>query len=176
MAARPAGTLKRESPPGAAAHDVLTLPVVVTVIENVQSVTAATSMYWSSQKSPPWGVSHFVVHPPVSVLTHDWSHEMFAWTEQDPLQQSWHTVVQSVDPGCTWQLSVHFASQCAEHSSEQPSPVQLAVHPASQSLLQCSWQLKVAGSVVHSVRHLVSQVFVQVVDADSVHIVEHVAL
>lgn len=88
MAKAAAGTPKRESLPGAAAQLVLRLPVVVALIENVQSVTALTSMYWSSQKSPPLLSLHFVVHPPSSMLTQLSSHEMFAWTVQEPLQQS----------------------------------------------------------------------------------------
>jgi hypothetical protein len=73
--------------------------VAVTVIEKLQSVTAPMSMYWLSQKSPPEGCEHFVMQPPVSELVHDPSHMMFASTVQEPLQLSWHSVVQSVEPG-----------------------------------------------------------------------------
>ena len=92
------------------------------------------------------------------------------------LQLSWHSVVQSVEPGCTSHFSVHCVSQLAEHSAEQSSPLQLAMHPAWQSVEQCSLQVKVAGLVVHSVLHLVWQVSVQVVVAVAVHIVEHVVV
>jgi hypothetical protein len=174
MAARPAGRLN--GVPGAAEHFVLRLPVAETLSEKVQSVTAPMSMYWLSQKRPPEGCAHFVVQPPVSVVVHAESHMMFAWTVQEPLQQSWHSVVQSVEPGCTWQCSVHWVSQLAEQSAEHPSPVQLAMHPASQSVEQCSLQVKVVGLVVHSVLQLVWQVFVQVVDSEALHIVEQVAV
>jgi hypothetical protein len=178
MAARAAGTAPRVSPPGAAAQLVLRLPVVVvvTLSENEQSVIAPMSMYWPSQKSPPWGLPHLVVHPPVSMLTHDSSHEMFAWTVHDPLQQSWHSVVQSVEPGCSWHFCVHWESQLAEHSASQSLPLHPAVHPALQSVEHWSLHVKVAGVVVQAVLHLVSQVSVQVVDADSVHIAEHVVV
>jgi hypothetical protein len=153
---------------------VLREPVAVTLIAKVQSVTAPMSMYWLSQNSPPEGCWHFVVQPPVSALVQLTSHMMFAWTVQEPLQLSWHSVVQSVDPGCTWQCSVHWESQLAEHSAEQPSPVQPAMHPISQSLEQCSLQVNVVGLVVHSVLHWVSQVFVQVSVAEALHIAEQV--
>jgi hypothetical protein len=99
---------------------------------------------------------------------------MFAWVVQDPLQASWHSVVQSVDPGCAWQLFVHSVSQLAEQSAEQPSPVQLAAHPAWQSVVHWSLHVKVVGVVVQAVWHWVWQESVQVVDADLVHSVEHV--
>jgi hypothetical protein len=176
MAAMPAGKPNRESPPGAAAQLVLRLPVVVTLSENEQSVTAAMSMYWLSQKSPPVGSLHLVVQPPVSELTHSWSHLMFAWTVQEPVQQSWHCVVQEVEPGFSLQLSVHWVSQLAEHSAEQLSPVQLDMHPAWQSVVHSSLQVKVAGLVVQAVSHLVWQVSVQVVTGVEVHIVEQVVV
>ncbi len=155
---------------------MLRLPEAVTLSENEQSVTAAMSMYWPSQKSPPWGSPHFVVHPPVSMLTQVWSQEMFACTVHDPLQQSWHSVVQSVEPGCSWQLWVHWVSQLAEQSAEQPSPLQPAMHPAWQSVVHWSLHEKVVGVVVQAVLHLLSQVFVQVVVAESVHIVAQVVV
>ena len=67
-----------------------TLPVVVVVTlrVNEQSVIAATSMYWLSQNRLPVGCEHLVVQPPVSVVTHAVSQEMFAWTVQEPVQQS----------------------------------------------------------------------------------------
>jgi len=119
--------------PGAAAQLVLRVPVVVTLSENEQSVTAPMSMYWPSQKRPPVDESHFVVHPPVSSLTQLSSHEMFAWTVHEPLQQSPHTVVQSVTPGCSSHFCLQCVSQPAEHSVTQSSPSQPALHP--------SWQL-----------------------------------
>jgi hypothetical protein len=112
----------------------------------------------------------------VSWLTHVWSQETFACTVHDPLQQSWHSVVQSVDPGCSWQLSVHWASQLAEQFSEQSLPLQPATHPAWQSLVHWSLHVNVAGLVVHSVSHVFWQSFVQVVVAVSVHFVEQVVV
>jgi len=62
----------REVPAGDAEQVVLRLPVVVVVrlSEKVQSVTASMSMYWPSQKRPPFGPLHFVVHPPDCWVTH----------------------------------------------------------------------------------------------------------
>jgi hypothetical protein len=178
MPARPAGRPNGESvpAPGAAAQlTVLRVPgPVVTLIEKEQSVIAPTSMYWLSQNRPPEGCWHLVVQPPVSVVVQFRSQLMLASTVQEPLQLSWHSVVQSVDPGCSWQCSVHWVSQLAEHSAEQESPVQLAMHPASQSVEQRSLQVKVAGMVVQAVLHLVSQVSVQVVAALAVHSAEQV--
>ena len=97
---------------------------------------ALTSMYWSSQKRLPEGCSHFVVQPPVSVAVQFASHSMLASTVHEPVQESWHDVEQSVEPGCSLQCSVHCASQLDEHSDEQVSPVHPATHPASQSDVQ----------------------------------------
>jgi hypothetical protein len=72
MAARPAGKPNGAPLPGDAAEQLvlmLPVPVAVTESENEQSVTAPMSMYWLSQKRPPWELLHFVVQPPVSVLT-----------------------------------------------------------------------------------------------------------
>jgi hypothetical protein len=95
---------------------------------------------------------------------------------QEPAQLSWHSVVQSVEPGCSWHCCVHWASQFAEHSDPQLSPLQLLMHPAWQSVEQLSWQEKVVGVVVHAVLHFVSQVSVQVVVGVALHIAEHVAV
>jgi hypothetical protein len=178
MAAKAAGRTPRESLPGAAEHVVLMLPVVATValIENVQSVTAAMSMYCPSQKSPPWGSPHLVVHAPVSVLTHELWHAAFAWTVHEPVQPSWHSVVQSVEPGCSWQPVVHSESQVDEQYDEQSSPLQPAMHPCSHSLVHSVLQVKLAGMLVQEAMQLLSQELVQLVDADSVHIVEHVVV
>ena len=117
-----------------------------------------------------------MVHPPVCVFTHVWSQETFACTVHEPLQQSWHSVVQSVDPGFSWQLWVHWAPQLAEQSSEQLSPVQPDMHPAWQLLEHSSVHEKVAGFVVHAVLHVFWQSFVHVVVAESVHCVEQVVV
>jgi hypothetical protein len=61
---------------------------------------------------------------------------MFAWTVHEPSQESWHTVVQSVEPACAWHFSVHCASQLDEHSEEQPSPLHPDMHRAWQSVVQ----------------------------------------
>jgi hypothetical protein len=71
---------------------------------------------------------------------------------------------------------LHWVSQLAEQFAEQSLPLQLDVHPASQSVEQCSLQVNVAGVVVHSVWHLASQVSVQEDDAEAVHISEQVAV
>ncbi len=80
MAAAPAGRPKGAPVPGAAAAQVVVrVPVpVVAVIENVQSVVAATSMYWLSQNRLPVDWEHLVVQPPVSMVTQASSQEMFA--------------------------------------------------------------------------------------------------
>jgi hypothetical protein len=179
MAATPAGKPNGELSPGAAAAQlVLRVPVddVFTLSVNVQSVTALMSMYWLSQKSPPEGSPHLVVQPPVSVLTQVSSQLMFACTVQDPVQQSWHSVVQSVEPWWSLQLSVHWVSQLDEQSAAQLAPVQLDMHPAWQSVEQWPSQVNVLGMVVHAVLQLVWQVFVQVVAAEAVHIVEQVVV
>jgi hypothetical protein len=129
----PAAAADEASLRGEYAQCVLRLPVVVTLMAKLQSSMAPTSMNWPSQKRPPFGVPQVVVQLACCVETQLTSHMMFAWTVHEPSQQSWHTVVQSVEPGCSWHFSVHFVSQLDEHSDEQPSPVHPAMHPDSQS-------------------------------------------
>lgn len=104
------------------------------------------------------------------------SQEMFAWTVQDAVQLSAHSVVHSVAPGWTWQRSAHWVLQLAEHSEEQLSPSHSALHPASQSVEQYFSHVKVSGCFVHSVLHVVLQVSVQVSSAEALHIAEQVAV
>ena len=136
MAARPAGRPNGEEPPGAAEQPALMLPLALTLSEKSQSLTALMSMYWLSQKSAPWGSEHLVVQPPVSAAVQSVSHLMLASTVQEAVQLSPHSVVQSVLPGCAVHFSVHWVSQLAEHEAVQPSPVQLAMQPAVQSVVQ----------------------------------------
>ncbi len=89
--ATPAGRPKGEPVLGAAvAQLVLGLPEVVveTSSENEQSVIAARSTYRLSRKRLPVGCEHRVAQPPACVVTQASSQEMFAWTVQEPAEQS----------------------------------------------------------------------------------------
>jgi hypothetical protein len=110
--------------------------VLVTSMEKVQAVMSATSMNWPSQKSPPFGCPQRVVQLAWSMVEQSTSHATFAWTVHEPLQLSAHSVAQSVEPGCSWQRSVHCVSQLAEHVDEQLSPEHAAMHWALQSVSQ----------------------------------------
>lgn len=85
-------------------------------------------------------------------------------------------MAQSVEPACTSRCSVHWVSQLAEPSAEQPLPLQFALQPALQSVVQSPLHGKVVGVVVHAVLQLVSKGFVQVVDAATLHWVEQVVV
>ena len=61
---------------------------------------------------------------------------MFAWTLQEAAQLSWHSVVQSVEPGWAVHCSAHSLPQLAEQSAAQSSPVQFIAHPDWQSVEQ----------------------------------------
>lgn len=174
MAAEAARRTPRESLPGAA-EQLMPAVVVVSSIENVQSVAAEMSMNCPSQKSPPVGCPHFVVQASVSMLAHDASHA-FAWASHEPLQRSWHWVAQSLEAGGGWQPCVHSASQVDEQYDAQSLPVQPAMHPASQGVMH--WLVHVyAGRVLmQAAVHWVSQALVQLARAGSAHIAPHVAV
>jgi hypothetical protein len=61
---------------------------------------------------------------------------MLASTVQEPVQLSWHSVVQSVEPGWAMQACAHCVSQLAEQSGAQLGPLQPLVHPDWQSVEQ----------------------------------------
>ena len=84
---------------GAVAQPVVAEAEPFTVRLKLHDVMSLTSMNWPSQKSAPLGSEQRVLQPPVRETEQSALHWIFACTLHDPLQLSWHSVVQSVEPG-----------------------------------------------------------------------------